>query len=73
MKDIGLCVFRSFTLEFKLYIFFKEIIQYFDNPVCELLNDIKLIHVLITGHTHGMVGYATWVNFEHLYLLNVSM
>lgn len=27
--------------------------------------------VMKTWMSHGMVGYAKWVNFEHLYLLNV--
>ena len=46
------------------------------NPVCKLLSDVKLnlFSVMKTWMSHGRVGgvlYAKWVNFEHLYSLNV--
>lgn len=50
----------------------QEIITLFDNPVCKMLNYIKLNLQSFPVMSYGMVGYAKSVNFENLYLQKVT-
>ena len=75
MKKKSLCIFRWCKSVIKKTFFTFCLMKLFYNPVCTLLNDIKLnrlsFPVMKTDVSRGMVGYATRVNFRTFRLLNI--